>query len=329
MPHRPLSVLSHVELLTPKLDESVAFAREMLGLFVVAEQGDSVYLRCWGDYYAYSLILTEGPEPGLGHGAWRAWNAEQLDIAVASVEASGIVGEWIESSVGHGRAYRFTGPGGHPTELFWDVHRAVAPAGEESPYPERPQRTGSHGIRVRLLDHMTVTTPDVKQTMYWHRDALDFRLMAAVEGEPGSPWFFGIATNNEKSHDYGFIMDPDGIPGRLHHVAFWVETEHDLSEGARFLIEHGQDLDYGPGQHGIGEQNFLYFRDPAGLRYELNSGGYRNYVPDWEPAIWRFEDGPNNTFRTEVGMPAVHMVAIPPGVVGSSEGLLDGRVARG
>ena len=51
MPHRPLSVLSHVELLTPKPDESVAFARDILGLFVVAEEGDSVYLRCWGDYY--------------------------------------------------------------------------------------------------------------------------------------------------------------------------------------------------------------------------------------------------------------------------------------
>ena len=100
--------------------------------------------------------------------------------------------------------------------------------------------------------------------MYWHRDALDFRLMAAVEGESGSPWFFGIATNNEKSHDYGFIMDPDGIAGRLHHVAFWVETEHELSEGARFLVEHGYSLDYGLGQHGIGEQIFLYFRDPAG-----------------------------------------------------------------
>jgi catechol 2,3-dioxygenase len=329
MPHRPLSVLSHVELLTPKLEESVAFARDMLGLFVVAEQGDSVYLRCWGDYYAYSLILTEAPEPGLGHGAWRTWSAEQLDIAVASVEASGMTGQWIESSLGHGRAYRFTGPGGHPTELFWDVDRAVAPPEEESPYPERPQRTGSHGVRVRLLDHMTVTTPDVKETMYWHRDALDFRLMAAVEGEPGSPWFFGIATNNEKSHDYGFILDPDGIPGRLHHVAFWLETEHELNEAARFLVEHGHSLDYGPGQHGIGEQNFLYFRDPAGLRYELNSGGYRNYVPDWEPAIWRFEDGPNNTFRTEVGMPAVHMVAIPPGLVGAGEGMLEGRVARG
>ena len=35
--------------LTPKPEESVAFARDMLGLFVVAEQRDSVYRRCWGD----------------------------------------------------------------------------------------------------------------------------------------------------------------------------------------------------------------------------------------------------------------------------------------
>src|SRR5215207_724727 len=63
MPHRPLSVLSHVELLTPRLDASVAFARDILGLDVVAEQGDSVYLRCWGDYYGYSLVLTSGAGP--------------------------------------------------------------------------------------------------------------------------------------------------------------------------------------------------------------------------------------------------------------------------
>lgn len=111
MPHRPLSMLAHVELLTPNLDASVAFARDMLGLFIVEEEGSSVYLRCWGDHYAYSLVLTEAPQPGLGHGAWRTWNHEQLDIAVASVEASGIRGEWIESSYGHGQAYRFVGPG--------------------------------------------------------------------------------------------------------------------------------------------------------------------------------------------------------------------------
>ena len=104
MPHRPLSVLSHVELRTPRLDEAVAFARDILGLHVVGEQGDSVFLRCWGDHYGYSLVLTAASEPALGHGAWRTWRPEQLDVAVASVEASGVRGEWIESSFGHGRA---------------------------------------------------------------------------------------------------------------------------------------------------------------------------------------------------------------------------------
>jgi catechol 2,3-dioxygenase len=178
---------------------------------------------------------------------------------------------------------------------------------------------------------VTVTAPDVKAAAEWHQTALDFRIMAAVKNfDPEGPeWFFSVTTQNEKSHDFGFIFDFDGTPGRLHHLAFWVETNHDLTEAAKSIIEHGHDVDYGPGQHGIGEQNFLYFRDPAGLRYELNSGGYRNYVPDWEPLEYGVEDGPNNSYFTEVGIPAVHMVAIPPGHVGPmSEERLEGPAAK-
>jgi catechol 2,3-dioxygenase len=316
VPHRPLSTLSHVELLTPRPDESVAFARDILGMTVVGEQGQSTFLRCWGDYYGYSLVLTAADDVGLGHAAWRTWGAEQLDVAVASVEASGTRGEWVESSFGHGRAYRFVGPGGHTEELFWEVERAVAPAGEESPYRDRPQRAASHGIGVRLLDHLTVTAPDPETSARWHRDVLDFRVMAAIQPAPDAPWIFGIVSTNEKSHDLGFIRDFDGVPGRMHHAAFWVETNHDLTQGAKFLIEHGEQIEFGPGQHGIGEQNYLYFRDPAGLRYELNSGGYRNYVPDWEPSIWRIEDGPNTAYRTEIELPPAYMTPLPPSAPG-------------
>jgi catechol 2,3-dioxygenase len=147
---------------------------------------------------------------------------------------------------------------------------------------------------------------------------------------PGEPWFFGIVTQNEKSHDLGFLRDMDGEPGLLHHVAFWVESTDELMYGAKFLVENGVVPDYGPGEHGIGEQKFLYFRDPVGLRYELNSGGIRNYVPDWEPTIWPLEEGPNNSFRNETGIPNAHMIAIPPGHVGPSEGVFDpgGPLAR-
>jgi catechol 2,3-dioxygenase len=316
MPQRLLSQLVHVELLTPTLAESVDFAVDILGLDVVEEAGDSVYLRSWGDYYAHSLILTASDQPGIAHAAWRTEGAEQLEEAVRNIEAAGVQGEWLDSSVGHGPAYRFEEPGGHTIEVLWEVDRAVVPAGEESPWPDRPQRAGSRGMAVRLVDHLTVTTPDVREQSAWYHDVLGFRTMAYIEPGPGAPWVFSVNTTNEKSHDLGLVLDFDGERGRHHHLAYWVETNHDLTKAAAFLIEHGHDIDFGPGQHGIGEQNYLYFRDPAGLRYELNSGGYRNYVPDWEPVRWGVEDGPNNTYRTEIEMPAVHMVPIPPGARG-------------
>ena len=171
--------------------------------------------------------------------------------------------------------------------------------------------------------------PDVEQAAYWYRDALDFRVMEAVQA-PGSPWFFCVITQNEKSHDLGFLRDPDGQSGRLHHVAFYVETAREVSDGALLLAEHGHHVDMGPGMHGAGEQEYLYFRDPAGLRYELNASGYRNYVPDWECVIESFHDGPNNMYLTDIGLPAAHHVPIPPGTVGRNEGLIvEGLVAKG
>ncbi len=55
---RDLAHLSHVELLSPKPDESLAYFREILGMEVAGEQGDSVYLRGFGDYERSSLKLT-------------------------------------------------------------------------------------------------------------------------------------------------------------------------------------------------------------------------------------------------------------------------------
>ena len=330
MPHRPLSVLSHVELLTPDLDASVAFARDILGLDVVAEEGDSVYLRCWGDYLRATASCSPPPaEPGLGHAAWRTWNAEQLDDRRRFGRGRRRdQGEWIGVLLRPRPRVPLHGPGRPPEELFWDVERAVAPPARSRRIPSaRSARSPRHRRAHPRPRHRH--RADVKAAAFWHHDVLDFRIMGGVEGEPGAPWFFGLVSCNEKSHDLGFILDCDGTPGRLHHVAFWVETNHDLTRGAKFLVEHGHDIDFGPGEHGIGEQNYLYFRDPVGLRYELNSGGYRNYVPDWEPAIWRFEDGPNNSYRTEIGMPAVHMAEIPPGIVGRHEEMVQGIVAKG
>jgi catechol 2,3-dioxygenase len=53
--------LSHIELLTPRPEESQRFFTDVLSLQVVGQQGQSVYLRGYGDYERFTLTLTEAP----------------------------------------------------------------------------------------------------------------------------------------------------------------------------------------------------------------------------------------------------------------------------
>ena len=53
-----LAHLGHLELLTPKPDESLRFFVDVLGMTETARQGESVYLRGWDDYEHHTLKLT-------------------------------------------------------------------------------------------------------------------------------------------------------------------------------------------------------------------------------------------------------------------------------
>src|SRR3990172_4031308 len=55
-----LAHLAHVELLTPKPEESLRFFVDVFGMTETARQGQSVYLRGWDDYEHHTLKLTEG-----------------------------------------------------------------------------------------------------------------------------------------------------------------------------------------------------------------------------------------------------------------------------
>lgn len=317
MATRLLSHLAHVELLTPKLEESAQFFKTVLGMTESGRSGNSVFLRCWGDYYVYSLILTASDKPAMGHAAWRTHGPAELTEAVERIEASGVKGEWIKNSPHHGPAYRFKGPGGHPVEIFWEVERYAAPPELKSTFPDRPQKATNNGIAPRQLDHVTVATQDVMAMGNWYRSTLGFRFMAttSLEHDPGRI-VFGVITSNEKSHDFGIAIDFSPIPGRLHHLAFWVESQNELLRVADLLMENGFPIEFGPGRHGIGEQDYLYFREPSGIRIEVNTGGYRNYVPDWEPVHWVPTAGSNTMYRN-LDMPFSMTEAFPPAPQGA------------
>ncbi|WP_426005756.1 VOC family protein [Paenarthrobacter sp. NyZ202] len=318
-----LSHLSYVAITTPDVEASVDFYVKQVGLKVVDRVDGAVYLRCWGDYYRYSVVVVPGTEPALETMAWRTSSAEALDEAARRIEAAGVTGEWIEVH-GIGRAYRFTGPWGHSMTLHWDVTRYQAEGNELSTYPDRPARRSMVAGAPRQLDHVTIATSDVDGFAKWYNDVLGFRIMARTVLDEAPISVFSVLTTNEKSHDLGVVLDGSSRAGRINHYAFWVDTREELLIAADTLIENGVPIEYGPSIHGIGEQNFLYYREPSSLRIELNTGGYRNYVPDWEPNTWTPSLGSNNMYRNGA-MPMSMTESFPPadGPSATEEGVPD------
>jgi catechol 2,3-dioxygenase len=59
---------------------------------------------------------------------------------------------------------------------------------------------------------------------------------------------------------------------RLHHFAYITERENLLRAGdAARSLGYRESVEYGPSRHGQDHNNFLYFRDPDGHRFELTS----------------------------------------------------------
>ena len=57
-PLHDVAHIAHVELLTPRPQESLDFFREVMGMEVEATEGASVFLRGWGDWHRTCLKLT-------------------------------------------------------------------------------------------------------------------------------------------------------------------------------------------------------------------------------------------------------------------------------
>ena len=209
--------------------------------------------------------------------------------------------------------------------LHWDVTRHHDTEGDAaSIYPDRPSRRSKVAGAPRQLDHVTIATSDVDGFVKWYVDILGFRFMARTVLDEAPISVFSVLTTNEKSHDLGVVLDGSTKAGRVNHYAFWVDTREELLIAADVLGENGYPIEYGPSIHGIGEQNFLYYREPSSLRIELNTGGYRNYVPDWEANTWRPSQGSNNFYRNSA-MPMSMTESFPPadGPSATEEGVPD------
>ncbi|TCJ12711.1 catechol 2,3-dioxygenase [Rubrobacter taiwanensis] len=278
--------LGHVELLTPAFDESLWFFTEVLGMEEVARRGGSAYLRAFGDYALYTLKLTAADRAGLGHIAWRATSPAALERRAASLEESGLGEGWVEGDLGHGPAYRFADPDGHRMEIYYKTEKYRPPEDLRPALKNQPQKFPARGVGVRRLDHVNLKALDIDANSGFLRDRLGFRLTEEVrldDGRQGAAWM----NVTQKSYDiaYGGI-DAAGIGGRLHHVAYALDSREYVLRAADIFLEEGIFIEAGPAKHAVQQTFFLYVYEPGGNRVEMISDIKLLLDPDHETVTW-------------------------------------------
>src|SRR4051794_19740399 len=270
-----LSQLAHVEIVSPTPDESVRWFVDVLGLELTSREGQSAYLRGWGEWLHSSLVVTEGPHPALGHIGWRTYGPDDPDTVAERIDPELAEG-WIESSVGHGRAFRFRAPMGHLNEVFWETDLYEAPAELATDMRLRPQRYTGRGAAARYIDHVTINAPELEGEVAWYRGNLGMRHTGSITPEPGMPMFSTLTSTAIRStHDLALVPDAPFARGRLNHVAYRLDQKLDLERAADGFLANETPIEFGPGIHGMDEIMYLYVREPGGGRIEINEGGWQ------------------------------------------------------
>ena len=284
---RDIAHLGHVEILTPMPNESLQFFQEVLGMEVTERQGQSVYLRAWGDYDRHTLKLTEAKQAGLGHVGWRTISPQALERRAQALAACGNGMRWIEGDLGHGPAYQFVDPDGHLMEIYYESEKYKAPEILRSMLFNQPQKYTARGACVRRIDHINLMCRDVSTNREFLQQTLGFKLRELLQPEVDGVEEGAWLSVTMLVHDIAYVRDFTGNQGRLHHVAYWLDTREDILRTADILVENGIFIEAGPAKHNITQAFYLYLYEPGGNRIEVYSNGYLIFAPDWQPIIWR------------------------------------------
>jgi catechol 2,3-dioxygenase len=313
-----LAHLGHVELLTPKPDESLRFFVDVFGMTETETKGDSVYLRGWDDYEHHTLKLTAHKTSGMRHMAFRTRSPQALGRRVAALKDSGYEIGWTDGDLGHGPAFSFHDPDGHVIEIYYETEWYKAPSELRPALKNQAQRFPARGANVRRLDHLNCLAVDIKANRIFFEDYLGCRLTEQIILDDGTEAGMWLTVCN-KSYDFAYTRDHTKTRGRFHHVTYAVDSREEVLRAADICLENGVYIETGPHKHAIQQTFFLYVYEPGGNRVEVANAGARLILaPDWKPITWSEAERKRGQAWGLKTIDSFHTYGTPPIDTGSS-----------
>lgn len=310
---RDLAHIAHVELFTPKLEESTRFFHEILGMYISDVKDDSVYLRAYDDYEHHTVKLTANKYPGMKHFAWRTQNQQALERRVTAIEKSNYGIGWHGGDLGHGPAYRFYTPAGHVCEIYFETEKFKATGADVSALKNTASRFPARGINVRRLDHLNLFAKNVRAFRDFQLQSLGGILTETIVDNldnmnPKAVWFMV----NSKSYDLAVTEDHLGMDGRFHHVTYVCNSREEVLIAADICLENGIFIETGPHKHTIQQTFFLYVYEPGGNRIEIANTTARLITdPDYETIVWTQEERKKGQAWGLATVPSFHTRGTP------------------
>ncbi|WP_235961221.1 catechol 2,3-dioxygenase [Falsiroseomonas selenitidurans] len=285
-PVMDLAHLGHLELLTPRFDDSLRFFVDVMGMTVSGEAPGAAYLRAFDDYERYSLKLTASDTSGVRHFAFRTRSPQALERRAAALTAAGHGVGWTEGDLGHGRTFLCHDPDGHAIELYHETEWYDPPAPLKPALKNQAQRFPARGVNVRRLDHLNCLAVDIRANRLFFENCLGLRTTEQIILDSGVEAGMWVTCTN-KSYDVAYTREAHGVGGRFHHLTYALDSREEILRAADIFLEAGVHIETGPHKHAVQQTFFLYVYEPGGNRVELANAGARLVLaPDWKPIVW-------------------------------------------
>ena len=284
--------IGHANLRVMDMDAALAHYENVLGLKVVLrDAAGKVYLKCWDEWDKYSLILTPSDRAGLDHVAYKVKNDADLDQLQARIEAWGTATTMLPEGTLPcvGRMLQFKLPSGHDMRLYAHKEYVGTDVGtvNPDPWPDGLKGAGAHWLDHILL--MCEMNPEagintVEQNTRFVTECLDFFLTEQVlVGPEGNIQAATWLARSTTPHDIAFVGGPRS---GLHHIAYFLDSWHDVLKAADVMAKNKVRIDVAPTRHGITRGETIYFFDPSGNRNETFAGLGYLAQPDRPVTTW-------------------------------------------
>lgn len=271
------------------LDEAKKFYVDVVGFYEVECIKNKIYLGGYEERNKFSFILEKAEKSGLACIGFHVADEDDLDKIARLYGDHGYFVKWngVEE-MGLGKNVLVQDFSGIPIVFYHEMEQREWLMQKFSLY---------RGARPLRIDHVNIMVPDAQKVADWWREKLGFYTTEYTLLEKDDPRLSSIwLTRKQSVHDIALTT---GDGPRMHHTAFYVSSEADISRAldnlGEFKMGHLQER--GPLRHGISNAFANYLRDPFGNRIELFTGDYM--IPDlknWTPKEWFFDDPQRATF---------------------------------